>query len=253
MSQIAGNNIAWVLAGTNGAMTMRSINLNTGALSAPIGVSGNASSIALTSNGLIALGLATPNTGAVELFSVANPGTPITTIPVSAPVLRVEPVSSGSAIYVLERINGAVSVQVISVGALKLVQTAMGNAIPLPGDTLGMVPSADGNSIYIVQASGQAEQISMQTGSVEASFPVGVSAKDVTLSQNGQTIYVLKCPGAVCNVAEFDAYGHVIIGNPLPAPANTVQIQISPDDTTIWDAVGSPVYGNVQAFSLTSS
>lgn len=253
-SQIAPNNTAWILSGTAAAKTIQSINLNTGSLSAPVGVSSSASSIALTPSGVIAIGWATPNAGAVQLFSVSNPSVVLATIPVAAPVIRVEPVSNGAALYVLERLNGAVSVQVVSIQAQKVVPVGTGNiSIPLPGDTLGMVPSVDGNSIYIVEASGQAEHISMQTGNVEASFPVGLSAKDVTLSTNGQTIYVLKCPGSICNVAEFDAYGYVIIGNPLPAPLNTVQIQISPDDSTIWDAVGSPIYGNVQAFSLTSS
>jgi DNA-binding beta-propeller fold protein YncE len=125
-----------------------------------------------------------------------------------------------------------------------------GPSIPVEANAVGLAPTPDMSSVYVVDATGTAQQVAVPAGSVITTFPVGTSARDIAMSSNASIILVLKCPGAACNVSEIDAFGHSTI-TVLPAPLNTVSVRFSPDNSLVWDLVGTQAYGNVQAFSLT--
>jgi hypothetical protein len=111
---------AWILSGTSAAKTIQELNLNSGSLGQPIGVISSAVSIAETYNGMIALGIATPGSGAVELLSSNNPGNVLFTVAVSAPVVEVVPSVDGSEFYALESANNVDSIQTISTASGKV-------------------------------------------------------------------------------------------------------------------------------------
>jgi hypothetical protein len=238
---------AWILSGTSAAKTIQELNLNSGSLGQPIGVISSAVSIAETYNGMIALGIATPGSGAVELLSSNNPGNVLFTIAVSAPVVEVVPSVDGSEFYALESANNVASIQTISTASGKIE----GQSIPVPSNAISIVPTPDNAAIYVLQGGGQITEVSASNGQILSTFTSGAGAKDITISTNALTLFVLKCPGGTCNVSVIDAYAHGT-EQVLPAPLGTEQIQVSPDNSLLWDAVGNPAYGNLQAFSLSN-
>ncbi|NNN22414.1 MAG: hypothetical protein HKL80_10495 [Acidimicrobiales bacterium] len=239
------NNMMWLLANSTGNKTIVQINLNNGNLGSPQPESANASAIAENVKGIIAVGTSAGSGGAVELRNGTN-GALIATTPVSAPVVDIAPSADGSSFYVLTKLGSVSAVQVVSSGGRGVV----GNSIPVAGDTISMVPSADGNFLFYLEPNGEVTEISTAGGGSQAHFQVGANAKALALSSDSQTLFVLKCPLGSCNVSVVDVVGQQV-EKVIPAPIDTVQIQVSPDGSKIWDAVGNPAYGNVQAFSLT--
>ena len=82
---------------------------------------------------------------------------------------------------------------------------------------------------------------------------MGPNPVQLTTSDTGGTLYVLKTTqgGASGNVSviNLSTEGQT---KALPAPAHSVDLQLSPDGMSLYLVVGTPTLGNVQQFALPS-
>ena len=238
------NNTQWLLAGTARDKTLVQINLNTGALGTPVPESSNAVAITETINYVLAVGIATPTSGSVEIRNGSN-GALVKTIPVSAPVFSISSSSDGSLIYVLTKAGNVSALQEIATASDALVSTS----IPLVSDAISVAATTNGGDFFVLEANGKIDEVPASgVGRVE-SFSVGSNATSIVLSSDSQTLYALKCPPGSCNVSIVDVIGQQV-EKVIPAPLDTVSINLSLSGGSIWDAVGNSAVGNVQEFSL---
>jgi hypothetical protein len=238
------NNTQWLLAGTARDKTLVQINLNTGALGTPVPESSNAVAITETINSVIAVGIATPTSGSVEIRNGSN-GALVKTIPVSAPVFSISSSSDGSLIYVLTKAGNVSALQEIATASDALV----GTSIPLVSDAISVAATTNGGDFFVLEANGKIDEVPASgVGRVE-SFSVGSNATSIVLSSDSQTLYALKCPPGSCNVSIVDVIGQQV-EKVIPAPLDTVSINLSLSGGSIWDAAGNSAVGNVQEFSL---
>jgi len=237
------NGMVWVLAGTTKDRTINEVNLSSKTQRQVVGVSSDATTVTQSSTGLIALGLATKRTGAVELLS-GSTGTVNATIPVSDPVLGLAFGDDGTTLYVLEG--------VAHVRALAIVDTLnhrLERTIGLPSDAVGIVPTPDQKAIWSVQRSGVVQKTSLTSGKPITAFPTNSPGIAVALSPNGGTLYVLKGTRATANIAVLSTATEVQ-KEALPAATNSVGLGISLDGSELYDPAGAATYGNIQILNL---
>jgi len=230
----------WLLAVDNGIGTIRELDLDSGLLSNPFPVASSARTIAENSSGTLGLGLATANTGALELSPASSPLS-LVAVPLSAPVKAVA--ASGDNFYVLNGNASSASVSVVDPQTSQ-VQTTL----PAPVDAISISVSGDGADIYVLEPSGRVSQIDQSSGRLVGAFPTGPSARTMATSPDGSTAYVLK-GGSVENTAvvTLDTESQK---RALPAPSNSVGLVVGADGTIMYTLVGTQDTGNVQAFSL---
>ena len=135
--------------------TVNELNLSSKAQQQAVGVSSNATAVTQSSTGLIALGLATKKTGAVELLS-GSTGSVDATVPVSDPVMGLAFGDDGTTLYVLEGVAQVRAVAIVDTLTRKLERT-----IGLPGDAVGIVPTPSQKAIWSVQRSGVLQETSL--------------------------------------------------------------------------------------------
>lgn len=237
------NGTMWLLAGSAASKGLYALDVANGKMLNSTSVSNAASTVAQSASGQLALGLATPTSGAVELLN-GSTGAVTTTVPVGAPVRQVVPGANGTTYYVLNATSTSASVAVVSAQPAKVT-----SSVPVPLDTVSVAVSPDQQSLYALEPTGLVDQISLGTGHVLARFPIGHSGRFLALSPSGNTLYALKGIGTTCNVAEVNVATEAV-KSALPAPSNCVGMVLSPDGATLYDAVGTPTLGNIQAFGL---
>lgn len=235
------NGTLWVLSRSGRVRTIRTINLATGRMGAPTGVSSAARGLAQSSTGSVAVGLGSARSGAVELHSAS--GALTATIPVGAPVMSLAYGQDGTTLYVLDGTAKTRSVTVIDTSTRRATRT-----IGLPSDARSIVPTPDQKAIWSLQASGAVQETSLTTGKPIESFPTGSPGIAVATSPSGAVLYVLKGTRNVANIAVVTAATEQI-RRVLPAAANSVDLGVSPDGSQVYDFVGAASYGNVQILS----
>lgn len=235
----------WLLARVGGTADLQKLNLTTGRVDQVVPASSSSSSLAQSPSGVIGVGLATASTGALELRNGASGGL-VSSVPIGAPVKDVVAGADGTTFYVLNGTTASASVTLVNDQTDKISVT-----LPVPLDTVAVTVDPTGQTLSALRADGHVDQINLGTGSVEASFPVGTTPVQLTTSDTGTTLYVLKRTngGAGADVGVVDTTTETQT-RALPAPANSVGLQISPDGRTLYLVVGTPRYGNVQAFPL---
>jgi serine/threonine-protein kinase len=231
----------WVLAGTPSAKALHLINPETGSVEATVQVSNQAESIAESSSNVIALGLAGPSSGAVQLYD-GNTGDLITSIPIGAPSKAVAFGSDGT-LYVLNGSASSTSVTIIDT-ATKHVTGSIG----APLHAVGLAVDSTQNYVYTADGT-KVDQLPLTKGQASASFPTTDPGISLALSSNGQFLYVLKGNTIVDNVGVLSTATESMI-KVLSAAANSVSIALSRDGRTLYDFVGTPSTGNVQVISL---
>lgn len=238
------NGTLWVLAGTRSVRTINEINLSTGKQNLSVGVSDTAQALAQSSTGLLALGLASPKTGAVELLD-ASTGAVTSTIPVGAPVMSVAFGDDGVTLYVLNGTATTRSVTVIDTSTQRVTGT-----IGLPSDARSIVPTPDQKAIWSVQASGVVQETSLMTSRKPIeSFSTASPGIAVAVAPSGGVLYVLKGTSAQANIAVISVATERIT-SVLAAAANSVGLGVSLDGSQLYDFVGAPSYGNIQILDL---
>ncbi len=237
------NGTLWVLAGTSSVRTINEINLPTGRQNLAVGVSDAAQALAQSSTGILALGLASSKTGAVELLD-ASTGAVTGTIPVGAPVMSVAFGDDGVTLYVLNGTAKTRSVTVINTSTQKVTAT-----IGLPSDARCIVPTPDQRAIWSVQASGVVQETSLTSRKPIESFPTASPGIAVTVAPSGGVLYVLKGTSVQANIAVISVATERI-QSVMAAAANSVGLGVSLDGSQLYDFVGAPSYGNIQILDL---
>jgi DNA-binding beta-propeller fold protein YncE len=237
------NGTLWVLAGTSSVRAINEINLSTGKQNLTAGVSDTAQALAQSATGILALGLASAKTGAVELLN-ASTGAVSGTIPVGAPVMALVFGDDGVTLYVLNGTAKTRSVTVINTSTQKVTGT-----IGLPSDARSIVPTPNQNALWSVQASGVVQETSLTNRKPIESFPTASPGIAVAVAPSGGVLYVLKGTGARANIAVISVATERIT-SVLPAAANSVGLGISLDGSQLYDFVGAPSYGNIQTLDL---
>lgn len=236
------NGTIWTLAGDGLTRTLVQFSLSGG--SRPIGakpVSNAAQSIAESLSGVIGVALAHGKAGALELLN-GDTGTVRRTVPIGAPARQVVVGGDESTFYVLNGTATSASVTVVNSQNGKAVGT-----VPVPLNTVSITPDTQQATIFALQPNGLVTQIAVAGGRVITKFRTGTSARSLALSPDGNTLYVLKGPVPTPNIAVVDVPTQ-ILRRVLPAPANCLQILVSPSGSELYQMVGTPEYGNIQVF-----
>lgn len=208
-----------------------------------LSVSNAASAIAEASTGVIGLGMATSNSGAIEFLN-GSTGAPIRTVALSGPVESVAAGDDGVTFYALNGTTSARAVAVIDSQTGKIAAT-----VPAPNDGVAVVPSPNQKSLYILESNGNVDEVEVPSGQLEALFPIGHSGHAIGLSPDGDTLYVLKGQGTSRNVAVVDVSTEHIV-KVLPAPADANGISLSPDGNTLYVSTGTATFGNIQTYRV---
>ena len=235
--------LMWVLAGNRSAKTLHLIDLPKRSTTTVEPASSAAVAIASAQNGWLGVGTATATTGALQLWS--EPGKALlSTVAVSAPVLAVA--AAGSRFYVLNGTASAASVAIVDSATKRLV-----GSIPAPSGAVAIAPSPGGKSLWVLRSDGLLDQVILASGRVFVQFGTGAGgpARALAAAPDGSSLYVLKSRGAVSSVAIVQVATEAVT-RVLPAPAGAVDLVLSPGGGTLYDLVGTPAVGNLQAFAL---
>jgi DNA-binding beta-propeller fold protein YncE len=237
------NGTMWVLAGSRRSRGLFQLDPGNAQVLGSISVSNIAQSVAQTSTGLIGLALGSRRAGALELLD-SHTAKVTRTVPLPAPAREVVVGSDGRTLYVLTARDSVASVSVVDSGSGRVQ-----GAVPVPGDAVSMVPDLHQSILYVLESNGQVSQISIAGGKIQAAFRVGDSGGSLALSPDGSTLYVLKDTGTSPNVAVVDVATESV-RRALPAPADCLQVLVSPSGNQLYDVVGTRAYGNVQVFPV---
>jgi len=235
------NGYIYVLVNKGTAANVQSINGSNGHVIGIFPVSNAATSIALSSTNIIAIGTAFGATGSVE-FHTQN-GTKIALTPLSGPVSQVVAEADGISFIALTRSEGNYSAVVINSKTGKVVTT-----VPLSSASVSIAVSPDGTTIYDLLSSGVVQLANIQTLKILQSFPVAAGGIGITLSADGSSLYELKGAVNARNVSVVSIATESIQGV-LPAPANCIALAPSLNQLGIFDFVGTPTFSNIQFFS----
>ncbi|MGC9221005.1 MAG: YncE family protein [Solirubrobacteraceae bacterium] len=237
------NGYVWVLANNHRVATLTQMELSNGAKAATVPVSVNATAVAQSPTGAIALGLGTATSGAVQLL---NPAAlhPVAVL-VGAPVKDLAYSVSGTDLYVLNGNATSTSVTVINTGAKRRVKS-----IGLAQGTVAIVPNPTDTAIWSLTDTGTVTETSL-TGKHLAMTSFSLRSRGIALALNpiGSTLYVLKGAAASPNVSVVDTATSSQV-KALPAAAHSVALGVSMNGSELYDYVGTARYGNVQVFSL---
>jgi hypothetical protein len=237
--QPQSNGMLWALAGGPASKGLFEINMTTGRVAGSITVSNAAQSVTESLSKVLGVALGAPGAGALELLNGAT-GTPIRTIQLGAPARDVAVGSDGTTFYVLNGTSQSASVTVVDSR-----DGSVQGTVPVPLDTVSVVPDSEGSGLYTLQPDGQVSEIAVAGGKILSSFPVGGIARSLAISPDGSTLYVLKAVGGDANVAEVNLATEST-QRVMPAASHSVQLLVSADGEQIYQLVGTPQYGNVQ-------
>lgn len=233
----------WTLAGTTASRGLFKFSLASGHTIGSISVSNAAQSVTESLTGVVGLALGTSRAGALELLN-GGTGAVTRTVPLGAPAREVVVGTDGATFYVLDGSATSSSVTIVAAADGKVQGT-----VPVPLDTVSIVPDVEETTLYALQPSGRVSQIAVAGGKVMTSFPIGDSGRSLALSPDGSTLYVLKTGLASTNVAVVNLATESV-RKVLPAPSNCVQVLVSASGNQLYQVVGSAGYGNIQVFPL---
>jgi len=237
------NGVMWLLSGSATVKALNELDLSSGQVLSAVPESSAAVSVSQSVSGVLAVGLATATSGAVEIRN-GSTGALLSTIPVGSPVRQLAFGSDGTTLYVLNGTASSSSVTVVDTQTGK-VEGSVGVSL----STVGIAPTSDQTGIWTVQNTGTVTEVATAGTHVITQFTVGHSGTSLVLSPGGNTLYVLKGRSYAPNVAVVDLATEQV-RRVLPAPADCLAITIAPSGTTLYDAVGTPSVGNIQAFPL---
>jgi hypothetical protein len=233
---------AWVLTNTGSASNAQYVSITTGKVSEIIPTSLDATSIAIASKNLIAVGSGTSTTGFVALINT-NTKTEIGTIPTAGPVSALRKVPNSNNLYAMISTPTAKALQILNP---MLMQVEV-KSLPLPLDATAFVPSRDGQSIIVLKGSGTITYLSSATGQLTQTFKVGANPIAVAINTAGTRLYVLKGTGSE-NVAVVNTTTEAVL-KALPAPTHARDIAIAASGDYLVNFVGTNLVGNIQTFS----
>ena len=241
--QPQSNGAIWTLAGNRVSRGLFEFSLTSGHAIGSISVSNAAKSVTESLTGVIGLALGTSRAGALELLN-GGTGALTRTVPLGAPAREVVVGSDGATFYVLNGSATSASVTIVDSAGGQVQGT-----VPVPLDTVSIVPDVGGTTLYALQPTGRVSQIAVAGGRIMTSFPIGDSGRSLALSPDGSTLYVLKNGLASPNVAVVNLATESV-RKVLPAPSNCIQVLVSATGNQLYQVAGTAGYGNIQVFPL---
>jgi hypothetical protein len=233
---------AWVLTNTGTASNAQYISVSTGKVSEIIPTSINATSIAVESKNLIAVGAGTSTTGFVAFINTTTK-TEIGVIPTAGPVSAIHKAPNSNNFYAMISTPTAKAIQILN----PMLMQVEAQSLPLPIDANTFVPSRDGRSIVVLKSSGTITYLSSTTGQLTQTFKVGDNPIAATMNSSGTRLYVLKGIGSE-NVAVINTTTEAVL-KALPAPQNARDLALTPNGANLVTFVGTDLLGNLQTFS----
>ena len=237
------NGTLWAVAGNAKSHGIYQMDLSNHKVIGSLSVSNTASTIVESPTGLVALGMATPSTGAVE-FRNGSSGSLLATVPLSGPVVALAAGVDGSTFYALNGHPGNMAIDIIN-----SQKGSIETSLPAPSNAVSVVPAPNEQSVYVLQTNGVVSQIATTGGHIATQFPIGHSGRALAIGSGGNTLYVLKGQGSVRNVAVVNIPTESV-KTVLPAPSNTKNVALSPNGKELYDVVGAPGIGDIQAFAV---
>ena len=237
------NGLMWVLAGNAASKGIFELSVSSGATLESQSVSNSAVALAQSPTGVIGLGIANGGGGAIEFRSGLTGGL-LNTVALSGPAIAIAVGNDGKTFYALTQVGAARSVSVVAQNLNKVIAT-----IPVSSSAVSIVPTPSQQDVYVLEAGGFVDEVAISNGQVDGHFPVGHSGYSIAISGDGNVLYVLKGQDPTRNIALVNAATESV-RKVISAAANSVAIQLSPLGNVIYDLVGSPSYGNVQAIQL---
>jgi hypothetical protein len=234
----------WVLAAGNAQVkTLTEIDLSDGQKVATVPVTSAADAVAQSTTGLLAVGTATATAGSVELLNGTS-GTITSTVAIGAPVRSLAFGADGVTLYVLNGTDTNASITAVNTSNGQSLDAA-----GVPKDAVDLQPNPGQTEMLTVQSSANVQTTSLQTGRSLGTIPLDLPGIALAFPSSGTRVYVLKGAGSVWNIAEVSA-GATSISKTIPAAAHSVDLVASPDDSTLYDLVGSSRVGNIQVIRL---
>ncbi|HEX3705541.1 MAG TPA: hypothetical protein VHV76_02830 [Mycobacteriales bacterium] len=242
-----GDGRTWVLAGSKAVKTLAQIVLRSGKQVALRPVAKEATSVAASVSGVIGVGLATGNSGAIQ-FRNGTTGGLLSTTSVAAPVIDVAAGDDATTFYLLTVRRGVATIAVVNSQSGKVEAT-----VPVAAAAVAVVPTPDQQAVYVLSSSGVIDQVSASTsGRREAEFSVPISGIDLALSPSGKTLFVLGGPAATPSISIVDLATEAQV-SVAPAAAHSVAVAAGLDDNHVYDLVGTRKVGNIQLIKLTGA
>ncbi len=235
------NGTLWVLAGSASAQAVYPLLLTQATVGPAIPLPASASTVALVPNGPLAVGLASMP-GAVQWRTVPNAKLS-GSLALPGPVVTLAAGTSGSHIYALWKTSAGESV-----GQIRVNPPAVVTQWPVPANTVSLVPGPQGAHLYTLTSAGQVTEWAIATHQAVGQFVVGQSGRSLAVNPAGTVLYALKGRGTVRNVAVVSVATESV-KKVLPAPADSLQILISPDGRSLYVVVGDSAMGNVQTIT----
>jgi hypothetical protein len=242
-AQVQPNGTAWVLSGDSAVKTLTQVDLSTKKSEQSVGVSSSAQAVAQSSTGLLALGLGTASAGAVEILNGTSASV-TGTVAVGAPVRALAFGADGVTLYVLDGTTTTASVTVINTSTERVVST-----IGVSADANGVAPDPTQTTIWTVEQSGNVQQTSLQSTKPIQQFALGAPGIALAIAPDSGTLYVLKGNQTASNI-DIISTATDTVERVIGAAASSVGLVPSISGTTLYDVVGSPTLGNIQAIPL---
>jgi hypothetical protein len=233
----------WVLSGTSAEKTISRLDATSGHVQAIVGINPNATDLAESSSGILAVSIGSGPTGSVDLRQGSD-GADIATVATSGPATRLAISQTGNLFFALIESAGAESVAEINAQTHALV-----TSVAVPPTTTDVVPVDDGSSLWALLTNGTVEEFSTTAPHALTMFSTGPSGTRVALSPDGATMYVLRASGTTANLA-LVALSTQSVHRVIPAPAGATAIAVSLDGRTVYDAATAGTTSDIQAFGL---
>jgi hypothetical protein len=233
----------WILAGHGTSRTMTKLDVTSGAFVTSESVSPQASAIAQSPNGNLALGTSNGKSSAVVLYG-GGTGNYLSTVQVPGPVTALAMGSTGEIVYVLEATKPDSTLFTFD-------HTHTGFAYKVGPKALDIAPVDAGAKVWILGPNGSMEEMSFFPNEIVKRVHVAKSADALAVSPDGNTLYVLaKGTSGQSEVIEVLNSGGTRSSASLTVPAGSRQLAVSSDGSTMYDAVSGSRSGVVRAIKL---
>jgi DNA-binding beta-propeller fold protein YncE len=231
----------WAVAG-GASVGLYKLDGTDGHETSSVSVSQAARSVAETATGVVAIGLGSATSGALDIMQGTKKKAR-KTVSLPAPAVQVVTASAGSDFYALTAWPSSASVTTVTSRG-KIIGT-----VPAPKDTVSIAVDQPHQLLYALQRNGVVDEIGLTNGSIQSTFTVDDPGESIAVSPDGSRLYVLKGTSSVSNIAVIDAATGGTL-RVLPAPSHCVELQVSPTGQRLYEVVGSPGYGNIQVFGF---
>jgi hypothetical protein len=191
-------------------------------------VSPDASAVAQSQNGALAIGTSNGSKSAVVLYNGSS-GKYQATVPTPAAVIALAMGQSGATVYALEATKPKRTLFVFN-------QTHTGFSYRLPSNAVGVAPTNGGNDVWVLQSSGSLFEMSF--------FPLKVinrlktsPASKLAISSDGDFVYLLKRSASGSDLTILSTIKDDTVSFSLKDGSNDIATSLQ--DGTIFDSIAT--------------